>query len=191
MTHWSCLPRACMSLCLCVSVFRGTCHRCKWRSNVDFRKSSIALHPNLNCKVVFIYFCTCMYKSVLAYACIPLCVGVHVPMEDWGRCQICWGHSNRWLWAAQCESWEANSARTKILNSLAISLVPSPHLNFWNRVSHWTWSLLVHPDWPASPHPLILLSAFSIAGVIVSWAQWCPTFTWVPRIPIQILTGVL
>ena len=164
MTHWPCLPRACMTLCMCMSVFRCTSslvHR--------FRMSSIALHPNLNCNTVYIHFCTYVYLSVMAYVWISLCIGVHVQMEDRRRCQMCWG---RGIVASDRE-----------LPNVKAGTPSLPLSKNWN----WTWSLQVHPNWPASPQ--ILLSLFSIAGVIaVQLGAVMPSFYVSAKDPNSILT---
>ena len=162
MTHWPCLPRACMTLCMCMSVFRCTSplvHR--------FRMSSNALYPNLNCNTVYIHFCTYVYVSMMAYVWISLCIGVHVQMEDRRRCQICWG---REIVASDCE-----------LTNVKAGTPSLPLSKNWN----WTWSLQVHPNWPASPPRFFYLFSPLLGLLLFSWVQWCPAFMWVLRIQTQ------
>jgi hypothetical protein len=132
--------------------------------------------------------CRCVCACVYGHLCMYLYWGRYVHMSA----DAC-GVQQKVLDPLELESlvvvnhppWVLVTARTMhVRKHWDISLVL--HLVFWDRLSHWTWDLIVQLDWLASEPGFFLSSPPSNALVTMLSPM---AFTWVLRIHTQVLTA--
>ena len=124
-----------------------------WRPEVNIGHFfSVALHHM--CVYTHKHSFLCMHvfpaHAHLCIMCMPNASG-----EAKKGCQISWEFRQLWatMWVLEIEP-QSSARGMSALNHCAISPDPPLTLAFWDRVSHWTCSSLIHLGWLSNELPV-------------------------------------